>query len=128
MQSLTSNHVIDALEAFRADAGGIPRTFHSNFDKKLIGGKALKWILNNDSKVGAASARHQSSNGVVERTWRFVITIAWAYIIEKQVGCEFWYFALVHSASMINQISGRLGRKLTTPFEAVHNKKPDSKT
>jgi len=42
MQSLTSNHVIDALEAFRVDAGGMPCTFHSDFDKKLIGGKALK--------------------------------------------------------------------------------------
>lgn len=44
MSSLTSNHVIAALEAFRADAGGVVRKFHSNFDKKLIGGKALKWI------------------------------------------------------------------------------------
>ena len=54
--------------------------------------------------------------------------MARAYITEKQVGRECWYFALVHSASMINQIPGRLGRNLTTPFEAVHNKKLDSKT
>ena len=29
---------------------------------------------------------------------------------------------------MTNQVPGRLGCKLTTPFEAIHNKKPDSKT
>jgi hypothetical protein len=29
---------------------------------------------------------------------------------------------------MLNQVPGRLGRKLTTPFELVYNKKPDSKT
>jgi len=40
MPSLTSNRVIDALATFRADAGGVPRKFHSDFDKKLIGGKA----------------------------------------------------------------------------------------
>jgi hypothetical protein len=51
-----------------------------------------------------------------------------SYITEKQVGREFWYFAVRHAALMLNQVPGRLGRKLTTPFELVYNKKPDSKT
>ena len=29
---------------------------------------------------------------------------------------------------MLNQVPGRLGHKLTTPFELVHNSKPDSKS
>ena len=29
---------------------------------------------------------------------------------------------------IINQVPGRLGLKLTTPFELVHKSKPDSKT
>ena len=29
---------------------------------------------------------------------------------------------------MLNQVPGRLGLKLTTSFELVHNSKPDSKT
>ena len=29
---------------------------------------------------------------------------------------------------MLNQVPGRLGMKLTTPFKLVHNAKPDSKT
>ena len=60
MPSLTSNYMTDALEKFRADAGGMPRKFHSDFDKKLIGDKALKWILSNDSKVIAA--RHVANH------------------------------------------------------------------
>ena len=54
----------------------------------------------------------------------------WArsYITEKQVGREFWFFAIMHAAHIINQIPGRLDRKLTTPFELVHGVKPDSKT
>ena len=51
-----------------------------------------------------------------------------AYIIEKQVVREFWYFVVCHAAMMINQVPGRLGLKLTTPFELVHNSKPDSNT
>ena len=50
------------------------------------------------------------------------------FITEKQVGREFWYFAVCHAAMMINQVPGQLGLKLTTLFELVHNSKPDSKT
>ena len=42
LTSLTSNHIIAALEAFRSDANGVPKKFHSDFDTKLIGGKALR--------------------------------------------------------------------------------------
>ena len=34
----------------------------------------------------------------------------------------------IHAAMMLNQVPGRLGFKLTTPFELVHNSKPDSNT
>ena len=69
LSSLTSSHIIDALEAFRADAEAMPRKFHTDFDKKLIGSKAMQFILKNKSKVIAANAGRQSSNGLVERTW-----------------------------------------------------------
>ena len=106
----------------------MPKRFHADFDKKLIGGKALKWILSNKSNIIAAPAGRQSSNGLAERTWRTIITMARAFITEKQVGREFWYYAIRHSAMMINQVPGRLGRKLTTPYELVHGTKPQSET
>ena len=40
--SLAGDEIIGALEQFKADAGGIPRRFHSDFDTKLIGGKTLR--------------------------------------------------------------------------------------
>jgi hypothetical protein len=98
--------VISALEAFRADANGVPKKFHSDFGKKSIGGKALKWILTNKSNIIAAPAGRQSSNGLVERTWRTVVQMARAYITEKQVGREFWFYALSHATSTINQVPG----------------------
>ena len=42
MRLFTSNHVIDAFEAFCTDADGVPRAFHSDFNKKVIEGKVLK--------------------------------------------------------------------------------------
>jgi transposase InsO family protein len=128
LTSLSSNDIIEALLAFRAAAGGLPKCFHSDFDKKLMGGRALRWILENKSNIKAAPARRQSSNGLVERTWQTMVRMARSYITEKQVGREFWYFAIRHAALMLNQVPGRMGWKLTTPFELVYNRKPDSKT
>jgi len=90
MPSLTSNHAIDELEAFHANAGDIVKTFYSDFDKKLIGGKALKKIQGNDSRVIAAPAHRQSSNGLVGWTWHTIVTMACTYLTEKQVGCVYW--------------------------------------
>ena len=47
LTSVTGASIVKALNAFCAEAGGVPRRFHADFDKKLIGGKALKWIRAN---------------------------------------------------------------------------------
>eukprot|EP00804_Cyclotella_cryptica_P021434 CCRYP_005776-RA/>CCRYP_005776-RA protein AED:0.13 eAED:0.00 QI:0/0/0/1/1/1/5/0/1584 len=109
------------------DTGAYPKTFHTDFDQKLIGGAALCHI-NQHSHVIAAPARRQSSNGLVEATWKTIVRMARAFITEKQVGREFWYFSIRHAVYMLNQVPGRMGRKLTTPFELVYGVKPDSST
>ena len=128
MSSLSSTSITFALETFKSEAGQLPKRFHSDFDRKFIGGNALRWILANISNIVAAPAVCQYSNLLEERTWRTLIQMARAYITEKQVGRYLWYFAVCHTAMMINQVPGRLGLKLATPFELVHNTKPYSKT
>jgi hypothetical protein len=110
------------------DADGLPKTFHTDFDKKLIGGEAQRWMISKKIRLVAANATHQSSNGLVERTWQSIVRMSRAYVTEKQMGREFWFYAVQHSVDMINQVPGRLGRTLTSPFELVHGVKPDSKT
>jgi hypothetical protein len=101
----------------------MPREFHSDFDKKLMGGNALRWIQENGSSIIAAPAWRQSSNGLVERTWQTMVCMARSYFTGKQVGREFWFFADKHAAHMLNQVPGRLRCKLTSPFELVYNQK-----
>ena len=67
------------------------------------------------------------SNGLAEHTRHTLIKMASAFIKEKQVGREFWYFAVRRAAIILDQVPGCLGLKLTTPFELVHNNKPYSK-
>ena len=120
--------ITSALELFKADAGLLPHWFHSDFNRKLIGGHALQWILSNGSNIIATPSRRQSLNGLSERTWRTLIQMALAFITKNQVGRDFWYFAVKHAEIILNQVPGRLGLKLATPFELVHNYKPNSKT
>eukprot|EP00804_Cyclotella_cryptica_P023772 CCRYP_011153-RA/>CCRYP_011153-RA protein AED:0.32 eAED:0.22 QI:0/0/0/1/1/1/2/0/951 len=128
LQTLTSNKIVTVLQDFCSDANGLPKTFHSDFDQKLIGGKALRWIKQNSSGLIATPSNRQSSNGLVERTWQSIVRMARAYTTEKQVGREYWWYAVQHASHMKNQVPGRLGRKLTSPFELVYGTKADSST
>ena len=59
---------------------------HPDFDRKLIGGKSLCWILANDSNTMAAPAGRQSYNVLAEHTWSTLIQIPREFITENQVG------------------------------------------
>ena len=86
MSSLSSTLITSALELFKVDAGRLTQRFHSEFDRKLIGENALRWILSNVSNIIAAQYGRQSSNVLAERTWRTIIQMVRAFITEKQVG------------------------------------------
>eukprot|EP00804_Cyclotella_cryptica_P009045 CCRYP_003142-RA/>CCRYP_003142-RA protein AED:0.35 eAED:0.14 QI:0/0/0/1/1/1/2/0/1801 len=128
LQTLTGTDITAALDAFVAEAGSIHRTFHTDYDKKLIGGSALRWIHSHNSRVIAAPASRQSSNGLVESTWKTIVKMARAYLTEKQMSREFWFYAVKHATRMMNYIPGRMGRRLVSPFELVHGTKPDATT
>ena len=68
LTSLTSQAIVSALETFHSNANAVSRTFHADLDEKLIGGKALKWILEKQSRIIAVPAGHQSSNGLVKHS------------------------------------------------------------
>ena len=76
MSSLSSTSITSALEQLKSDAGCLPYRFHSDSDRKLIGGYSLRWILLNSSNVIAATTGRQSSNGLAKCTWRTLIQMA----------------------------------------------------
>ena len=73
MSSLSSTSITSALQLFKADAGRLSHRFHSDFNRKSIGGNALRWILSNGSNIIAAPAGRQFSNGLAELTWHNII-------------------------------------------------------
>ena len=56
LTSLISSKVIHVSKKFQANAGGNPKCFHTDSDRKLIGGKALKWIFSNKFNIIGAPA------------------------------------------------------------------------
>ena len=46
--------------------------------------------------------------------------MAHAYLTKKQMPWSFWFYALVHSARMMNAIPGKLGGKLASPYLLAH--------
>jgi hypothetical protein len=51
-----------------------------------------------------------------------------AYLTEKQMPRTFWYYAIKHSARMMNMIPGKYGSKLASPFMLAHGTRPDPRT
>ncbi len=44
LSSINSAAIVDSLDSFRTNADGVAKTFHTDFNKRLIGGKALQLI------------------------------------------------------------------------------------
>ena len=128
LKDLSSSSILAAFRLFRADAGSYARCFRCDCDTKLFGTKIREHLIDNASNIVAAAAGRQSSNGLVESHWKVMVHMARAYLTEKQMPRIFWFYAIVHSARMMNAIPGKYGGKLASPFLLVHGSGHDERT
>ena len=129
LHALRSECIIGALRLFRAAAGGLARCFYSDCDAKLFGTAVAEYLVDRNSKVVAAPAKRQSSNGLVESHWKTMVHMARAYLTEKQMPRTYWYYAVVHAARMMNAIPGKYNNRfLASPFLLVHGVGHDERT
>ena len=87
-----------------------------------------EYIIDNQSKVVAAPAKCQSSNGLVESHWKIMVHMARAYLTETQMPWAFWFYAIIHTACMMNAILGRIHGCLVSPFLLDHGMGHDERT
>ena len=128
LKSLSSDCILAALRLFRAAAGSFARCFYCDCDPKLFGRAISDYLVDNSSKVVAAPAKRQSSNGLVESHWKTMVHMARAYLTEKQMPRAFWFYAIVHSARMMNAIPGKIHGRIASPFLLVHGVGHDERT
>jgi hypothetical protein len=72
----SSNCILLALRLFWASAGALAHCFYCDCSAKLFGTAILEYLIDSQSKVVAAPAKCQSSNGLVESHWKTMIHMA----------------------------------------------------
>ncbi len=106
LKNLSLDAILAAIQLFCAAAGSLAQCFYCNCDLKLFGTAIGEYLIDNNSKVVAAPAKHQSSNGLVESHWKIMVHMGCAYLTKKQMPWTFWFYAIIQSAWMLNAIPG----------------------
>ncbi len=128
LKTLTLDSIISALCLFRASAGSLALCFYSDCDVKLFGTAISEYLIDSNSKIVAAPAKCQSSNGLVESHWKTMVHMGRAYLTEKQMPNTYWFYAITHAARMMNAIPGKHLGYLASPFLLVHGIGHDERT
>jgi hypothetical protein len=120
LKLLSSDCILLVLLLFWASADALARCFYCDCNTKLFGTAILEYLIDNHSKVVAAPAKCQSSDGLVESPWKTMVSMAWAYLTEKQMPHNFWFYTITHATRMMNTIPGKYKDRLALPFMLVH--------
>jgi hypothetical protein len=88
---------------------------------KLFGLAISEYLIDNNLKVLAAPAKWQSYNGLVESHWKIMVHMAHAYLTDKQMPRNFWFYMITQAARMMNAIPGIYKDHLASPFLLVHS-------
>jgi hypothetical protein len=125
LQNLTSD-IKKQFETFFAHIGFSPRHLITDFDLKLVGGKAREYLNSLLIHVNAAPASRQDHNGLAERHWQTMVMMARNWLASAELPATFWFYAVKRAAEVSNYFPYKLeDGTFTTPFELVHQKKPD---
>jgi len=101
----------------------------TDFDLKLIGGKARDYLNSLLIHVNAAPSYRQDKNGLAECHWQTLTNMARNWLASAELPATFWFHAVRRAAEVCNYFPFRLeDGSFTTPFEIVHRIKPDLRT
>jgi hypothetical protein len=125
LQNLTGD-IQKQLEAFFAHLGMVPKRIISNFDLKLVGGRARRYLNSLLVHVNAAPSHHQDKNGLAERHWQTIVSMARNWLASAELPSSFWFYAVKRAAEVCNYFPMFMDDgKISTPFELAHHSKPD---
>jgi hypothetical protein len=125
LQNLTSD-IKRQMGFFFSHIGMVPKRIVSDFDTKLIGGQARDYLNSLLVHVNAAPANRQDKNGLAERHWQTMVSMARNWLTSAELPSSYWFYAVKRAAEVCNYFPYKLeDGSYTTPFELAHNAKPD---
>ena len=91
-----------------------------------MGGAARTYLEEQKIRVEAAPPKRQHQNGLVERRWQSILTMARNWLRNELLPSTFWFFAIKRGCETMNILPTKHEKgKFSTPFENVHNEKVD---
>jgi deoxyuridine 5'-triphosphate nucleotidohydrolase len=124
LKNLTSS-LLTAMKQFVIDAGKQPVLIRTDFDQKIIGGKVQDFLQSKGIKIQASPPYRQHQNGLVERHWKTVVSMARNWLTSQLLPSKYWYFAVKRACEVQNILPIKHDDKITTPYELVYHKKVD---
>jgi hypothetical protein len=116
LKTLSSDCILAVLTIFWAATCSLAQYFYCDCDAKLFETAISKYLIDNNSKIITAAAKHQLSNGLVESHWKVIVHMALAYLPEQHMKCTFWFYAIARTAQMMNAIPGKIHGRCASPF------------
>ena len=127
LTNLTTS-LLAAMKQFKLECGTPPKLIRTDFDNKLMSGAVKSFLTDKNIKIEAAPPYRQHQNGLVERHWQTIIAMARNWLTHAMLPTKYWFFAVRRAVEVANLFPIAIDDKLTTPFEAVYNIKPDYRT
>jgi len=93
LQNLTSD-IKKQLEFFFANLGMLPKRLITDFDTKLIGGKARDYLNSFKIHVNAAPSNHQDRNVLAEHHWQTMTAMPHSWLASAELPAKFWFYAV----------------------------------
>jgi len=72
----------------------VPKRVISDFDLKLVGGHARRYLNSLLVHVNSAPSHRQDKNGLAERHWQTIVSMARNWLASAELPSSFWYYAV----------------------------------
>jgi len=114
------------METFFSHIGVVPHRLITDLDLKLIGGRSRAYLNSLLVHVNAAPAHRQDKNGLAERHWQTMVSMARNWLASAELPSTFWFYAIKRAAEVCNYFPTKLDDgSFCTPIELVHGQQPD---
>jgi hypothetical protein len=125
LQNLTSD-IRKQIEAFFAHLGFLPKGLITDFDTKLIGGRAREYLNSLLIHVNSAPAYCQDKNSIAKHHWQTIVAMARNWLASAELPGSFWFFAVKRAAEVCKCFPLQLPCGFwSTPLELAHQIKRD---
>ncbi len=119
LQNLTGD-IQRQLESFFAHLGMVPKRIITDFDLKLVGGSARRYLNSLLVHVNAAPSYRQDKNGLAERQWQTLISMTRNWLASAELPSSFWFYAVRRAAEVCNYFPVFLeDGTMSTPFDII---------